>query len=69
MHVRDVPVSATERDVAAAFEACGPVADCRLCSDPQSGARYAFVAFPTKAARAALSKSGSEIGGHPGGSR
>ena len=66
VHVRDVPVSATERDVAAAFEACGPVADCRLCSDPQSGARYAFVAFPTKAgARAALSKSGSEIGGHP----
>ena len=29
VHVRDVPVSATERDVAAAFEACGPVADGR----------------------------------------
>ena len=66
VHVRDVHASVTERDVAAAFEDCGPVADCRLCSDPQSGARYAFVAFPTKAgARAALSKSGSEIGGHP----
>ena len=66
VHVRDVHSSVTERDVTAAFEDCGPVADCRLCSDPQSGARYAFVAFPTKAgARAALSKSGSEIGGHP----
>jgi RNA recognition motif-containing protein len=66
VHVRDVHASVTERDVAAAFEDCGPVADCRLCSDPQSGARYAFVAFPTKSgARAALSKSGSEIGGHP----
>lgn len=66
VHVRDVHSSVTERDITAAFEGCGVVVDCRLCSDPSGGTRYAFVAFPTKtAARAALAMSGDLIGGHP----
>ena len=63
VYVRDVHSEVTERELALAFASCGPVVDCRLCSDPSGGARFAFVAFNSAAsARAALGLSGVTVG-------
>ena len=63
VYVRDVHSEVTERELALAFTSCGPVVDCRLCSDPSGEARFAFVAFNSAAsARAALGLSGVTVG-------
>jgi RNA recognition motif-containing protein len=37
----------TEEDLAGFFAACGPVVDCRICGDPNSAMRFAFLEFNT----------------------
>jgi len=68
VYVRDIHLDVTECQLAQAFESAGAgaVVDCRLCSDPYSATRFAFVAFGTpSAAAAALALSGASVGGHP----
>lgn len=63
VYVRNVHSEVTERELALAFAPCGPVVDCRLCTDPSGEARFAFVAFNSAAsARAALGLSGATVG-------
>lgn len=42
----------TEEQLAVFFKSCGDVLDCRVCGDPNSAMRFAFVEFATE--RAAL---------------
>jgi len=35
----------TEEQLAAAFQVCGQVVDCRVCGDPNSAMRFAFIEF------------------------
>lgn len=35
----------TEAEVAQHFADCGPIMDCRVCGDPNSAMRFAFVEF------------------------
>ena len=38
-------VQVTEEQLAAAFEDCGQVVDCRVCCDTNSAMRFAFIEF------------------------
>ena len=40
----------TEEQLAVFFKACGDVMDCRVCGDPNSAMRFAFVEFATSQA-------------------
>ena len=44
-HARPVPVQVTEEQLAAYFQDCGRVMDCRICGDPNSAMRFAFIEF------------------------
>ena len=35
----------TEEQLAGAFQDCGQVVDCRMCGDPNSAMRFAFIEF------------------------
>ena len=35
----------TEAEVAQHFADCGPIMDCRVCGDPNSAMRFAFIEF------------------------
>ena len=66
VYVRDIHPEVTEHQIEEAFAACGVVMDCRLCTDPNSHGRFAFVAFETlEEAQTALETSGLLVGGHP----
>ncbi|KAL0331588.1 UNVERIFIED_CONTAM: Polyadenylate-binding protein-interacting protein 11 [Sesamum angustifolium] len=56
----------TEEHLAALFLGCGQVVDCRICGDPNSVLRFAFVEFTDEeAAHAALNLSGTMLGYYP----
>ncbi|KAK9292526.1 hypothetical protein L1049_020499 [Liquidambar formosana] len=56
----------TEEQLAALFLHCGQVVDCRICGDPNSVLRFAFVEFTDEeGARAALSLAGTMLGYYP----
>lgn len=63
VYVSDIDHNVTEQQLAALFSAYGPVADCRICGDPHSHLRFAFVEFAHEySARASLCLTGTIIG-------
>ncbi|GJN19434.1 hypothetical protein PR202_gb06712 [Eleusine coracana subsp. coracana] len=56
----------TEQKLAEVFSTCGQVVDCRICGDPHSVLRFAFIEFADDAgARAALTLGGTMLGYYP----
>ena len=52
VYVCDIENSVTEEQLASLFSRCGQVIDCRICGDPNSALRFAFVEFTTEASAA-----------------
>ncbi|AES72612.1 putative ataxin-2, nucleotide-binding alpha-beta plait domain-containing protein [Medicago truncatula] len=66
VYVSDIDQQVTEEQLAALFLNCGQVVDCRVCGDPNSILRFAFVEFTDEVgARAALNLSGTMLGYYP----
>ncbi|KAK4403707.1 Polyadenylate-binding protein-interacting protein 12 [Sesamum angolense] len=66
VYVSDIDHQVTEEQLAALFISCGQVVDCRVCGDPNSVLRFAFVEFTDEeGARNALSLSGTMLGYYP----
>ncbi|CAH8314114.1 unnamed protein product [Eruca vesicaria subsp. sativa] len=66
VYVSDIDQTVTEEVLAGLFSSYGQVVDCRICGDPHSVLRFAFVEFSDdQGARAALSVGGTIIGFHP----
>ncbi|KAJ4890301.1 Polyadenylate-binding protein-interacting protein 10 [Raphanus sativus] len=66
VYVSDIDQQVTEENLAGVFVNCGQVVDCRVCGDPKSVLRFAFVEFTNEeGARAALSMSGTVLGFYP----
>ncbi|CAA0816373.1 Polyadenylate-binding protein-interacting protein 8 [Striga hermonthica] len=63
VYVSEVDHNITEERLAALFSSYGQVVDCRVCGDPHSRLRFAFVEFSDEySARAALSLTGTLMG-------
>jgi len=66
VYVSDIDHQVTEEQLAALFVNCGQVVDCRVCGDPNSVLRFAFVEFTDEeGARNALSLAGTMLGYYP----
>ncbi|KAL2556295.1 Polyadenylate-binding protein-interacting protein 11 [Forsythia ovata] len=66
VYVSDIDHQVTEEQLAALFIGCGQVVDCRVCGDPNSVLRFAFVEFTDEeGARNALSLAGTMLGYYP----
>ncbi|KAL3651265.1 Poly(A) RNA polymerase cid13 [Castilleja foliolosa] len=66
VYVSDIDHQVTEEQLAGLFIACGQVVDCRVCGDPNSVLRFAFVEFTDEeGARNALSLAGTMLGYYP----
>ncbi|GAB4849236.1 Polyadenylate-binding protein-interacting protein 9 [Ancistrocladus abbreviatus] len=66
VYVSDIDQHVTEERLAALFSNCGQVVDCRICGDPHSVLRFAFVEFADEqGARAALTLGGTMLGYYP----
>ncbi|KAF9671051.1 hypothetical protein SADUNF_Sadunf12G0006600 [Salix dunnii] len=66
VYVSDIDQLVTEEQLAGLFIHCGQVVDCRICGDPNSVLRFAFVEFTDEeGARTALSLSGTVLGFYP----
>ncbi|KAK8939915.1 Polyadenylate-binding protein 2 [Platanthera guangdongensis] len=66
VYVSDIDHNVTEEHLAELFAACGQVVDCRVCGDPHSILRFAFVEFADEeGARAALNLGGTMLGFYP----
>ncbi|XP_057967652.1 polyadenylate-binding protein-interacting protein 11 isoform X2 [Malania oleifera] len=66
VYVSDIDQQVTEEQLAALFISCGQVVDCRVCGDPNSVLRFAFVEFTDEeGARAALNLAGTMLGYYP----
>ncbi|KAK4771502.1 hypothetical protein SAY87_032034 [Trapa incisa] len=66
VYVSDIYQHVTEEQLATLFSTCGPVIDCRVCGDPHSVLRFAFVEFSNEyGARAALNLDGTLLGFYP----
>ncbi|KAJ0253740.1 Polyadenylate-binding protein-interacting protein 10 [Hirschfeldia incana] len=66
VYVSEIDQQVTEENLAGVFVNCGQVVDCRVCGDPKSVLRFAFVEFTNEeGARAALSMSGTVLGFYP----
>ncbi|XP_068665693.1 polyadenylate-binding protein-interacting protein 9-like [Aristolochia californica] len=66
VYVSDIDQHVTEERLAALFINCGQVVDCRICGDPHSVLRFAFVEFADEeGARVALNLAGTMLGYYP----
>ncbi|KAK4800990.1 hypothetical protein SAY86_021477 [Trapa natans] len=66
VYVSDIDLQVTEEQLAALFVSCGQVVDCRICGDPSSVLRFAFIEFTDEeGARTALNLSGTMLGFYP----
>ncbi|XP_076912913.1 polyadenylate-binding protein-interacting protein 11-like isoform X2 [Bidens hawaiensis] len=66
VHVSDIDQQVTEEQLAALFITCGQVVDCRICGDPNSVLRFAFIEFTDEeGAKNALSLAGTMLGYYP----
>ncbi|XP_039072171.1 polyadenylate-binding protein-interacting protein 9-like [Hibiscus syriacus] len=66
VYVSDIDLTITEEQLAGLFSNCGQVVDCRVCGDPHSVLRFAFVEFANEdGARAALNIDGTMLGFYP----
>lgn len=62
VYVCDIERNVTEEQLAGLFTNCGLVVDCRICGDPNSTLRFAFVEFTSEgAATAALTLNGAVL--------
>ncbi|MFS7947032.1 putative RNA recognition motif domain, nucleotide-binding alpha-beta plait domain superfamily [Helianthus anomalus] len=63
IYVSDIDHNVTKDQLAALFSTYGQVLDCRVCGDPHSRLRFAFLEFADKnSARSALNLSGIMLG-------
>ncbi|KAH0722019.1 hypothetical protein KY289_005063 [Solanum tuberosum] len=63
VYVSDLDINITEEQLAALFSAYGQVVDCRVCGDPHSRLRFAFVEFADEySAKASLCLCGTILG-------
>lgn len=63
VYISDIDQQITEEQLATVFTECGTVVDCRVCGDPNSAMRFAFIEFLTEDdAKVALKKNGTELG-------
>lgn len=66
VYICDVDQQVTEAQLATVFLDSGPIVDCRVCGDPNSAMRFAFIEFDDEeSARRALVKNGVVLGAHP----
>ncbi|PKA47735.1 hypothetical protein AXF42_Ash014512 [Apostasia shenzhenica] len=66
VYVSEIDQQVTEEELAALFHSCGQVVDCRVCGDPNSVLRFAFVELADEeGAKIALSLSGTMLGFYP----
>ncbi|PIN02322.1 hypothetical protein CDL12_25168 [Handroanthus impetiginosus] len=66
VYVSDIDHNITEEQLAGLFIGYGQVVDCRVCGDPHSRLRFAFVEFADEySARTALSLNGTMFGFSP----
>ncbi|EEE65842.1 hypothetical protein OsJ_21610 [Oryza sativa Japonica Group] len=66
VYVSDIDQHVTEQKLAEVFSNCGQVVDCRICGDPNSVLRFAFIEFADDVgARAALTLGGTVLGYYP----
>ncbi|CAI7854515.1 unnamed protein product, partial [Closterium sp. NIES-53] len=66
VYVSDIDHQVTEEQLATLFLSCGQVVDCRICGDPNSVLRFAFVEFTDEeGAKNALSIAGTMLGYYP----
>ncbi|KAK9811683.1 hypothetical protein WJX72_008309 [[Myrmecia] bisecta] len=68
VYICEIDQQVTEEQLASVFqEGCsGQVVDCRVCGDPNSAMRFAFIEFNTvDAAKQALQKNGTVLGSYP----
>ncbi|NP_001353880.1 RRM domain-containing protein [Solanum lycopersicum] len=66
VYVSDIDHNITEERLAGLFSAYGQVVDCRVCGDPHSRLRFAFVEFADEySARGSLSLCGTILGFSP----
>jgi hypothetical protein len=45
VYISDISDAVTELQLAAFFQDCGQMVDCRVCGDPNSALRFAFIEF------------------------
>ncbi|XP_062190156.1 polyadenylate-binding protein-interacting protein 9-like [Phragmites australis] len=66
VYVSDIDHTVTEERLADIFATCGQVVDCRICGDPRSVLRFAFIEFSDEeGAGAALNLGGTIFGFYP----
>ncbi|VVB11859.1 unnamed protein product [Arabis nemorensis] len=66
VYVSDLDQQVTEEQLAGLFVSCGQVVDCRICGDPNSILRFAFIEFTDEeGAMTALNLSGTMLGFYP----
>ncbi|GFR42394.1 hypothetical protein Agub_g3266 [Astrephomene gubernaculifera] len=66
VYISYVDCTLTEENLAAFFSDCGRIIDCRICGDPNSAMRFAFIEFlEVEYAQKALEKTGSVLGSSP----
>ncbi|XP_065042492.1 polyadenylate-binding protein-interacting protein 9-like isoform X1 [Musa acuminata AAA Group] len=66
VYISDVDRHVTEEKLAEIFATCGQVVDCRICGDPHSVMRFAFIEFSDEdGARTALNLGGTMLGYYP----
>lgn len=66
VYICDIDQQVTEEQLATLFQACGRVVDCRVCGDPNSAMRFAFIEFMEEAAvQLALTRHGVILGTYP----
>ncbi|XP_047340950.1 polyadenylate-binding protein-interacting protein 11-like isoform X2 [Impatiens glandulifera] len=66
VYVSDIDHQVTEEQLATLFQTCGQVVDCRVCGDPNSILKFAFVEFTDEeGARNSLSLAGTMLGYYP----
>lgn len=63
VYISDLDQQVTEEQLATFFSDCGTVVDCRVCGDPNSAMRFAFVEFQSsEGAVEALKMTGCDLG-------
>lgn len=66
IYICDIRQQVTEEQLATCFQKCGQVVDCRICGDPNSPMRFAFIEFLEEAAvQNALARNGILLGSYP----
>ncbi|ONK80083.1 uncharacterized protein A4U43_C01F13710 [Asparagus officinalis] len=66
VYVSDIDNHVTEEHLAELFANCGQVVDCRVCGDPHSILRFAFIEFADEdGAKVALNLGGTMLGYYP----